>query len=602
LSIRWKLFLPVASAILIYTLLLIILISTTVTRDVLNQNEEFARTYVDSIYAQVELFDAESASRRELMVQETRRRLREIIEAAHGMLQGIHEQELRGLLSRNRAQELAVQNINNMWFGRDGYIWADDLNYINVALPPNPSVAGTSRFDLQDVTGQYIVRLLVDGAVSVGETWLEYYFPKPDESEAPPKLGYTKLFEPWGWVIGTGEYIDNIDEEIAEFEARSLGELNANLYADTSRSDYPFIIDSDGRFVAYIRPDLIGQAPTLLDTETGEDLIAKFLESPEGRISFHYTKPGDESGSHEKVGYLRRLPQRNWIVVYAYYPDDVLEQTRRFRNLLIFLGLGGLAFQGGLLIILLTMIQRVLRRTSDSMQTIAEGSGDLTFRLPVTTRDEIGQLSGSFNLMMEKLQSMIRLLRDSAIESEGIGEELSASTEEISTAVVQMAATGESINEKSSTLAREASQADEYVRDIIDSMKEMGSVSQDESAAVEQSSAAVEEMVASIQNITRISQERASLIRSLSEQAATGRREMEQTRVDVQSIAESAGAIQQVLKVIQDISERINLLAMNAAIEAAHAGDAGRGFAVVPRKSENSPNPPRATPPRLPAQ
>jgi methyl-accepting chemotaxis protein len=111
---------------------------------------------------------------------------------------------------------------------------------------------------------------------------------------------------------------------------------------------------------------------------------------------------------------------------------------------------------------------------------------------------------------MEKLQSMIRLLRDSAIESEGIGEELSASTEEISTAVVQMAATGESINEKSSTLAREASQADEYVRDIIDSMKEMGSVSQDESAAVEQSSAAVEEMVASIQNITRISQERAA--------------------------------------------------------------------------------------------
>jgi methyl-accepting chemotaxis protein len=582
MSIRWKLFIPIASAILVFTLVLIILISTTVTRDVLEQNEQFASTYVDTIYSQISSFVADSNSRRELLLQETRRRLGEIVESAHGMLEGLHGLEQRGLLSRDRAQEIAVQNLNSMWFGRDGYLWADDLEYINVALPPNPAVVGTSRYDLQDQTGQYIVRYFVDESRRSGESWLEYYFPKPGEEEPSPKLGYTKLFEPWGWVLGTGEYIDNIEDVIADFEAQSLGALNESLYSGTTdRSDYPFILDADGNFIAYIRQELIGTSPTLLDTETGEDLIAKFLASPEGRISYYYPKPGDPDGSYEKIGYIRRLRERDWLVVYTYYPDEILSDVRRFRTLLIVLGVVGLVFQGGLLIILLSMIQKVLRRTTGSMQTIAEGSGDLTFRLPVSTRDEIGQLSEAFNQMMGKLQTMVLTLRDSARESEGIGQELSSSSEEISTAVVQMTATGQSISEKSSTLAREAVSADENVQDIIESMKAMGNVSQDESAAVEQSSAAVEQMVASIQNITRISQERAELIRGLSERASAGHREMEQTRTDVQSIAESAGAIQQVLKVIQDISQRINLLAMNAAIEAAHAGDAGRGFAVV---------------------
>jgi len=204
-SIRWKVFLPIFVLFIAVTLLLSI-VTGRMTRNKINEDfESYSSAYLDQIYSLVSQYHEAAVMIRELKLEETELRLRHLVEGSISILNDYHQRELAGELSREAAQRLAADSIREIRYGPDGYFWIDDSNYINIILPPNTAVEGTSRYDLLDVTGQYIVRDMVDGAMAEGSFSYEYYFPKPGEEESSPKMGFVQYFEPWGWILGTGE-------------------------------------------------------------------------------------------------------------------------------------------------------------------------------------------------------------------------------------------------------------------------------------------------------------------------------------------------------------------------------------------------------------
>lgn len=136
------------------------------------------------------------------------------VETAISMLTKISDMEKKGRLTHEEALNLGADLLRELRYGKEGYFWADTPDGTNVVLLGSET-EGTNRYNLQDTNGTFYMQEIINNGLQEGGGFSEYWFPKKGETEPSPKRAYSILFEPFNWVIGTGNYIDDIDKEIA---------------------------------------------------------------------------------------------------------------------------------------------------------------------------------------------------------------------------------------------------------------------------------------------------------------------------------------------------------------------------------------------------
>lgn len=125
-----------------------------------------------------------------------------------------------GTYTKEEGMKLAADKIRNLRYGTDGYFWVDQSDGVNVVLLGN-EIEGTNRMGTKDATGYEMVKDFITTSVKEGSYFCDYQYPKEGETEPKPKRAYTQYYEPFSWVVGTGNYIDNIDEQIAESKKKA---------------------------------------------------------------------------------------------------------------------------------------------------------------------------------------------------------------------------------------------------------------------------------------------------------------------------------------------------------------------------------------------
>lgn len=177
-----------------------------------------------SIYQQRKLIDDSLNIFGQNMKQNYDLQIKNQVDNAISTIQKVYDDYEKGIYTEDEAKKLAADLVRDMRYGDAGYFWIDTYNGDNVVLLGSKT-EGTNRMDTKDSKGYKMVADIIKVGKE-GGGYTDYYFPKEGESEFLPKRSYSRAFEPFNWVVGTGNYIDDIDKDIKEKEIQ----FNKSVY------------------------------------------------------------------------------------------------------------------------------------------------------------------------------------------------------------------------------------------------------------------------------------------------------------------------------------------------------------------------------------
>ena len=313
---------------------------------------------------------------------------------------------------------------------------------------------------------------------------------------------------------------------------------------------YVFLINKDGKVLAY-PPD----KKQIMKLDMSDfDFGRKLMKTKSGVVEYEFQ-------GVKRIGGIKEVPLTEWTVVATAPFSEVFKAAENVRNVLLIIGVLTTAILIiGIVMLVSFFVTKPLKQVVTGLKEIAEGEGDLTNRLPVTTEDEVGNLAESFNAFIKKLHQMITDVSQSV-------ETLSSSSTEMTSIAENLSKSSANTSEKANTVAAASEEMTSNMNSVAASMEQS-------SLNINTVANSAEEMTSTINEISK----NAENARKITVNAVSKTNESTQTMGD---LSDAAKAIGEVVETFTDISEQVNLLALNATIEAARAGEAGKGFAVV---------------------
>lgn len=464
------------------------------------------------------------------IVEQRQHELKHLVEMTRSIVVAEHAAQVAGRKSMQEAQDAAKAQLAALRYGADDYVWINDMTPRMVMHPFKPELNGQDLRQFKDPAGLLLFVAFVDAVRKSGSGFVAYGWPRANSPQPIPKLSYVSGFEPWGWVIGTGVYVDDLDEVywkavsdqgglvlgiivITAFMSLVLGRaLSRSVNRMSEQMERLAGGDLDVMITGSDRKDEMGRMARALDVfkQNAIDKEQNALAAEQMRRSSENERAQREAEKERNTLAAERM--RREADEERAKRDAERARTTKAQ-------------------------QQVISSLEKSLDQLSKG--DLTCRIEEPFSGEFETLRTNFNTAIVKLEESFQTIIESANVLDSGARELSSAAGNLSRRTEEQAAnleeTAASMEEIASTTKQNADNAAQANQLAISSR----------AIAVEGGNV-VGKVISAMSRIETSSQK-----------------------------------ISDIISVIDEIAFQTNLLALNAAVEAARAGDAGKGFAVV---------------------
>lgn len=486
--------------------------------------------------------------------------LKAIAEKNKEIAEYFYQQFKIGKITENEAKKRVEEIMLSQKIGQTGYIFC--LNSKGT-VQVHPKNKGNNDSHLS----------FIKKIISQKKGYLEYQWKDIYGLTEVAKSLYMTYFDKWDWIISVSSYREElthlIDPNIfkEKFLSIKIGETG-----------YPYIIDYNG--IGIIHPLFEGKNAIDFQDSNRKYFIKEIMEKKDGNILYYWKNPG-ETSSREKFAYFSSIPEIQWIIVISTYTEEFYGLLYKIRNAIFVAFLISLTIMIFVIFIYSKNISRPIIRIKGMLKDISRGEGDLTKKIPVESKDELGEMAQFFNDFIDTQRNIVSTLKQESAQLSFAAVDLASNSEQTAAGVQEISASSHSVLQSVNNETNMIKESTTHINDILADISKIDKMTEEMKNQIAQSSSAIEEMAANISSSADMANKANEASEKLDKSSQEGNHAIQTLTQSIEDVSKNSDKIVEMVQLIMDIAEQTNLLAMNAAIEAAHAGEYGKGFAVV---------------------